>query len=172
MDDIIALLDEYGNAIYSFCLYLAKDKQDGEDLFQETFMRAIELSSKIDKHNNPKSYLLSIAVNIWKNTVQKRNRRNRIAPVIDIENENANDIADCKTDIEGDVINRMVNETLLQIINTLDDKYRVPIILFYSENMKISEISSVLHKPEGTIKRLLHDAKKKIKAVMEGMGYE
>ena len=172
LDVILSLFDEYGESIYSFCLYLAKNKHDGEDLFQDTFIRAMEISSKIDIHNNPKSYLMSVAINLWNNTVQKKARRWRIAPTIDIKSEEANLFVDSKIDVETYTVNKIMNDTLLAIVNKLDDKYRIPIILFYSENMKISEISSMLNKPEGTVKRLLHEAKTKIKKEMEGMGYE
>lgn len=172
MDDIAVLLDEHGDAIYNFCLYLTKNKYDGEDLFQQTFMRAMEISSRIDKQNNPKSYIMSIAINIWKNTNQKKARRNRIAQMVDIGNDDATLFVDRNVDIEKTTIDRIVMDTLLDIVNKLDDNHRIPILLFYMEDMKISEISSMLSKPEGTIKRRLHEAKKKIKNEMEAMGYE
>lgn len=172
LDEITDLISEHGNAVYNFCMYLAKNKHDGEDLFQETVARAIELASKIDRQNNPKSYLMSIAVNIWKDTVQKRARRQRITQVIDTGSAEASEFADPNINVESGVINEMMNNTLLSIINKLDDKYRIPIILFYSEDLKISEIASLLKKPEGTVKRRLHEAKSKIKKEMEEMGYE
>lgn len=146
MNDINALFDAYGKAVYSFCLYLAKNKQDGEDLFQETMIRAMELITKIDNNNNPKSYLLSIAVNLWKNTVQKRARRKRIAPTINIEKHEELLADNC--DVEAAAIAKETNTVLAKIISALDDKYRIPIILHYSEDMKITEIAAVVHKPE------------------------
>lgn len=40
------------------------------------------------------------------------------------------------------------------------------------EEMKISQIAKVIGKPEGTVKRRIHEAKEKIKKEMEAMGYE
>jgi len=172
LDVITVLLNEHGDAIYSFCIYLAKNKHDGEDLFQQTFIKAMEISSRIDKNNNPKSYLMSIAVNIWRNTIQKQARRSRITQMIDTGGDEAGLFVDNGVDIELNLINKTMNQALHKIIDKLDDKYRIPVILFYAEDMKISEISSLLHKPEGTIKRRMHEAKKKIKQEMEKMGYE
>lgn len=172
MDGITDLISEHGNALYNFCMYLAKNRHDGEDLFQETVVRAIDLASKIDKQNNPKSYLMSIAVNIWKDTVQKRARRQRIIQTVDTGSVEALEFADPITNVENGVINKMMSSTLLDIINKLDDKYRIPIILFYSEEMKIADIALLLRKPEGTVKRRLHEAKSRIKKEMEEMGYE
>lgn len=172
MDEIKDLLDDVGDDIYNFCRYLAKNKEDSEDLFQETIVKAIELSSKIDKEKNPKSFIISIAVNVWKNTVRKKNRRSIITRIINIDDENINYIVDETTNVENDVINSLTNSSLIESINNLDDKYRIPIILFYLENMKLMEIANVLGKPEGSIKRQLHKGREKLKKEMEVLGYE
>lgn len=168
MNKIELLIDEYGSSIYNFCLYLAKNKQDGEDLFQETFLRAIEIESRIDKNKNAKSYLISIAINIWRNSLQKKARRQRIAPEMSIDQM---PVPDLITDVENSVISKIANNEILEVINRLDDKYRVPVILFYSEDMKTADIARLIKKPEGTVKRRLHDARRKIKKELEEKGY-
>ena len=42
-------------------------------------MKALEMLDKIQKEGNPKSYLLSVAIRIWKKRNRKINRRNSIA---------------------------------------------------------------------------------------------
>lgn len=171
-DEIMSLFNEYGDAIYNFCMYLAKNRHDGEDLFQQTFMRAIEISYRIDKHNNPKSYLMSIAVNVWRNTFQKRNRRARISQTMEMGSGEAENLKDHGADVEASVISKIMSDALLEIVNRLDDKYRIPVIMAYMEDMKISEIAAAISKPEGTVKRRIHEAKKKMRKEMEAMGYE
>ncbi len=172
MEEIKDLLDEFGDDIYNFCRYLAKNKEDSEDLFQETILKTIELSSKIDKNKNPKSFIISISINLWKNAVRKKNRRNIITRITHITEENSNYIVDETTNVENSVIKSLTNISLIDSINDLDDKYRIPIILFYLESMKISEIAKVLDKPEGTIKRQLHQGREKLKKELEAIGYE
>lgn len=46
---------------------------------QDTFLKALEMLDKIQKEGNPKSYLLSIAIRIWKKRNRKINRTNSIA---------------------------------------------------------------------------------------------
>lgn len=53
-------------------------------------------------------------------------------------------------------------------INSLPEQYKDMIIDFYYKKLKISEISFVRGIPEGTVKRRLHDAKKKMRNRMEG----
>ena len=61
----------YGTDIYSFCVYLTGNRPEAEELYQDTFLKTLELLDKIQKDGNPKSYLLSVAIRIWKN----RNRK-------------------------------------------------------------------------------------------------
>lgn len=62
---------EYGADIYSFCCCLTGRRQEADDLYQETFLRAVEKQKVLDAEENPKSYLLSIAVLLWKNQRRK-----------------------------------------------------------------------------------------------------
>ncbi len=62
---------KYGRDIYSFCKHLACNVQDADELYQDTFLKAVELQQKIDWQENPKSYLLSITVRLWKNRRRK-----------------------------------------------------------------------------------------------------
>lgn len=55
------------------------------------------------------------------------------------------------------------NEGFWVIIHGLDEKYRIPLELFYVEQFKIREIARMLHLPEGTVKRRLHAARERLK---------
>lgn len=70
----------YDKDIYSLCYHLTKDKQEADELYQDTFLEAVKKLEKINVKDNPKSYLLSIAIRLWKNKIRKIAWRNRIAP--------------------------------------------------------------------------------------------
>lgn len=44
-------------------------------------------------------------------------------------------------------------------VSSLKDKYRIPILLFYKEEMSVGEISEVMGIPEGTVKSRLSYAR-------------
>lgn len=72
-------IELYGKDIYAFCRQLTYSQQEAEELYQDTFLKAMELLQKIDAGQNPKSYLLSIALRLWKNHKKKYATRKRIA---------------------------------------------------------------------------------------------
>ena len=50
----------------------------------------------------------------------------------------------------------------------LPEKYRVPVYLYYFENMPIAETAKVLGLRESTVQTRLLRARKKLKKIMEG----
>ena len=78
-------IDEYGKDIFSFCKQVTGSVQEGEDLYQDTFLKAMELSERMDIENNPKSFLLSIAIRLWKNRRRKFAWKQRIAGMESLE---------------------------------------------------------------------------------------
>ena len=71
MKELESCIEAYGKDIYTFCLHLAGNKELADDLYQDTFLTALEGMERIDKEANTKSYLLSISIRIWKNTKRK-----------------------------------------------------------------------------------------------------
>ena len=71
------LADQYGSLLYSFCLRLTGHRENGEDLCQQAFLKAVELRERIDVQRSPKSFLFALAVGIWKNEKRKLWRRRK-----------------------------------------------------------------------------------------------
>ena len=57
-------------------------------------------------------------------------------------------------------------------IAALPDKYRIPVCLFYLENMPQEEIAKIMRIPVGTVKSRLNTARKQLKERMEVAGYD
>lgn len=74
-------INEYGRDIYLFCKRLTQNKNTADDLYQETFLKLWELDN-VNDTENPKSYLLGIAVNLWKNQCRKQMWRKQIADIV------------------------------------------------------------------------------------------
>lgn len=172
LEDIESLIDEYGSVIYKFCIKLAQNKDDGEDLYQQTFLKALELRKKLNKDKNPKSFLISISIKLWKNYVRKNMRRNTIAPSINIDEYDSLDIKDTKANVEDEIINKEVEDEVNLVVSELEDKFKVVTIMYYTAQMSIEEISKALKIPKGTAKSRLHKARIIIKDRLEARGYE
>ena len=59
-----------------------------------------------------------------------------------------------------------------ELVKELPDKYRIPVLLFYMEELSLEEIAGIVHAPAGTVKSRLHRAKKILKQRLEDSHYE
>lgn len=55
-------ITEYGREIYSFCVSLCGSRQEADDLYQDTFLTALEKIDRIDIAGNIRSYRLWLSV--------------------------------------------------------------------------------------------------------------
>lgn len=172
VSDIEKLIDLYGNAIYGFCRRLAINKPDTEDLYQQTFLKAIEVREKIDRDNNPKGFLISLAISIWKNNIRKKVRHHRIAPILDMKEDEWSNIPNDSISTEEDVLSNELTAQVNTIVSNLNDRFRIPVIMYYNVDMSIGEIATALKIPQGTVKSRLHKARAIIKEELEEKGYE
>lgn len=169
MKELESCIEAYGKDIYNFCLHLTKEAEQAEELYQDTFLTAVEIRGRINGSDNPKSYLLSICIRLWKNKQKKWAWRNRIAPVSTLEESCAKDVLyeDSDTVLEAEKIKIVRNA-----IQELDEKYRLVVLLYYMEELSLKQISQTLHVPIGTVKTRLYTARKLLKSELEGYFYE
>ena len=160
-------MDEYGGSIYRFCRSLTYSKEDAEDLFQETFLRALEQPEKLNASDNPQSFLFSTAFFLWKSWKRKYARRRRLAPL-----EPLDDFVESGIDLENSYLIQEENEMVRKLVEALPDKFRIPTLLYYTVEMKVSDIAKVLNLPAGTVKSRLSKARRLIGEGLEANDYE
>ena len=169
---IKALAELYSKEIYNFCKRLTYSEFDAEELFQDTFLKAVEICDRIDENDNPKSYLFSIAVSLWKNKQRKYARRNRIAPTESIDNEESfNEPVSTKTP-EDEYLKNELRKKVNECISQLDDKMRIPLILYYNSQMSVEQIAEIVKCPTGTVKSRLFKARTLLKEKLEVYGLD
>lgn len=163
-------IQEYGRDIYSFCKHLTCNVQDADELYQDIFLKAVELYWKIDGQENPKSYLLSIAVRLWKNRRRKEAWRNRIASVVSLTEEQEENLTG-GVEISPEET-YLVNEEMQIVrsaVDKLPEKLKVCVLLFYMEDLSVAQVAKTLKLPEGTVKSRLYQARKLLEKELENV---
>jgi len=155
-------IDKYGKDIFAFCCHMTGNRSEAEELYQDTFLKAMEILPKIQYDDNPKSFLLSVALRLWKNKKRKRAWRMRIAPMVAFEEA----LTEAPV-VEEVMLQKEQNEFIRSKVAELEEKYRIPIYLFYAEQLKLEEIAKILKLPVGTVKTRLHTARKMLKKELE-----
>ena len=168
--EIERCIDEFGTDVYRFCLKLCMNREDAEDLYQQTFLKALESSFTMEWEGNPRAFFFAMAHNQWKSGRRKEARRRAIAPCTNIEDERENLIPSGE-DIEADYFRREMLSEISRIIQALPDKFRIPLTLFYLFEFKVEQIGRMTGKPPGTVKSRLFKGRKMIKKGLEEAGY-
>ena len=173
-DEFEQFVSRYGSDILRFCRMTAGDREIGDELYQDTMLKLTEKMRKLDSGQNTKSYALSVSLFLWKNRRRKYTSRSKLIPIdsLDELSDDGREPSDDGASPEERLLNKSEVRTVQKMVLKLPEKYRVPIHLYYSAEMQISEIAKVLHIPEGTVKTRMRKAKKMLKEELEALGYD
>ena len=85
------LIEQYGTEVMIFCRRLTGCVPDAQDLYQQTFLKLMEMRVRIEREKNPRAFIFAVANSIWKNERRKLMRRALIAPGFSLEDEQTQD---------------------------------------------------------------------------------
>ena len=172
-DEFEYLLIKYEKDIYSICIRLTQNQCEAEELFQDTWLAAMEQMHRIDFKKNPRSYLIGKAIFLWKAKKRKFARRQRIAPLINMEDQSDETFYVSETpSLEQQAEKQEMVHTLREEVRQLKDKYRIVVELHYAMDLTASQIADILKIPRGTVESRLYKARKLLRNRMEELGYE
>jgi RNA polymerase sigma factor (sigma-70 family) len=137
---ILSLYQQYAESTSSFIIGYGGSRQDGEDVFQETVVSFIDTikKGKYRSEASIKTFLVSIAKNIWFNELKKRERSGHREKQFESgRDQNENDISHTMSDHEK-------RQQLRELVYKLGEPCRKILMLFYYENLSMKEIVDYL----------------------------
>ena len=169
------LVQRSGTDILRFCRITTGNREDGDELYQDTMLTLLEKLDRLDEGQNVKGYAISVAMRLWKGRKRKLARRLRLVPQesLDALTEQGchHGIAGSGSPEEG-LLRQAQVQLVRDLVGQLPEQYRLPIQLYYSAELTVCGIAQVLKLPENTVKSRLHRARKIIRTQLEEMGYE
>lgn len=170
--DVAMLIDRYGADVYRFCRRLTDAPADADDLYQQTFLRLMEMTVRLDREQNPRALIFSVVGGLYRNSERKRARRQNAAPSFSIDQEDPPTLPTSADDTERQVLDRLRGEALRAAIGTLKPVLRTAVLLFYAFDLPVEDIARIEHVPTGTVKSRLYKARQLLKTRMEEKGYD
>jgi RNA polymerase sigma-70 factor (ECF subfamily) len=156
--------------LYTACLYLARHKEDAEDLFQETYLRAFRFFHQFTPGTNCRAWLLTIMHNAYKNRYPQHLRAARTAEFAVAEREYERKLfADGEANRDNPaeiVLSRMVDSEITDALRTLPEEYRSTLLLVDIEELTYEEAAAVLDCPIGTVRSRLSRARRLLQAAL------
>lgn len=166
------LLMDHKDWLYGLCLRLERRRQDADDLFQDTCLKALERSGSYDGGRALRPWLARVCVNTYRDGLRRAARRFwHTQPLGEAEKDSVNALPSAAPGPAEQAVDNAFKEALARCLDALDDKYRIPLVLQYYEDVGYDEISRLLGLNPGTVKSRLNEAKKRLRRQMEAMGY-
>jgi len=135
---------DYGNKLLGTCFLMLGNREEAEDVVQETFIRVFEKIGDFKENSGLYTWIYTIALNLSRDRLRKR------ADLLVLQDEWPGD-DDVESYVEGSIDREILKNELFK----LHPMYMEVMVLFYFEELSIREISILLNEKEGTIKSRL-----------------
>ncbi|WP_186580323.1 sigma-70 family RNA polymerase sigma factor [Aquibacillus kalidii] len=162
-DILISLMEMYGDMVLRVAFTYVKERQLAEDLSQEIFLKCYKSLDTFQNGSTYKTWLYRITVNYCKDYVRSRYFRH-VFPQSLIKKESGL----VEDSVVSGILKKEENAVLFNRVLNLSVKLREVIILYYYEELSISEIANVLSVKSSTVKTRLYRARESLRKYIEG----
>ncbi|HEY1677673.1 MAG TPA: RNA polymerase sigma factor [Candidatus Sulfotelmatobacter sp.] len=160
-ETVASLVRDHSRLVYRIAYAVLRRHPDAEDATQETFLRVLRYGSKLEKVENPKTWLARIA---WRVAID-RSKKHSAAQEIPLDHPEGPEIEIASTHASADETLRGVRlgVTLEKLIAALPAKLREPLVLSTIEEMTPREIAATLGINEAAARSRIFRARQVLK---------
>ena len=138
------LLERHKERLYNYIFFIVRSREVAEDLFQETFVKAIVTlqQGRYQPDGKFSAWITRIAHNLVIDQFRQERNENYVS-----NDESEVDLLNNATLVEGTIENRMVNEQVLSdvrsLIDELPDCQREVLYMRYYQDLSFKEIADL-----------------------------
>lgn len=152
---IAQLVEMYASMIYRIAYTRMQNVTDAEDITQEVLLKYLKAGKTFRDEEHRKMWLIRVTVNTIKSSLTSAWRRHTVA--LDDVTETSYQQPDLPV--------------LKEKVEKLPERYRLPMYLYYYEELSVKEIAHVIKSTEGTVKSLLSRGRKMLRDELKEDGY-
>ena len=150
------IFDLYGNAILRLAVSYLHNKEDAEDILQETLIKFVTVRPVFENEAHRKAWLMRVSSNLAKNRIDY----NKVRDTKELNEEIAGEVQE---DLDkGDEY-----KAIWDAVMSLPVHQREAIHLFYQEGYQTSEIATILGRREATVRSDLKRARDKLRELLK-----
>lgn len=170
-DKFLALFHEHKAQVYQHTLYLLGNREDAEDITQETFIKAWEYRAKL-RPKTARSWLLKCAQNLCFNLLKRQKFQVHLTegddtdPETELEALMHTHSGQSNPSPDEIVVQQELKDSVQCAIQKLPPEMRSVIIMRELNGMSFKEIAEVLEQPEGTVKSIAFRARKRLRELL------
>ena len=164
------IVDDYQRRLYGFALRMTGNREDAEEIVQDSFVRAYRALGKMSSEQREElrlqPWLYTITLNVTRNRLRSKRPTNvaldALADPDALLRESHDGPARPETIVEQNAEVALVERALLQLPMHL----RAAATLRFIEGRSHPEIAEILHQPIGTVKSHVHRAVRILRRIL------
>jgi RNA polymerase sigma-70 factor (ECF subfamily) len=163
------LVEMYKDKIYHLGYRMLNQRQEAEDVVQETFLRVYTNLDRYDENQKFSTWIYRIATNLCIDRLRKRKPTYSIdAELTDSEGTDWHAmLASEDPSPETELILSETQQHIREAIESLPDKYKSIVVLRYLHDLSLQEISDILEMPVTTVKTRVHRGREFLRKKLE-----
>lgn len=158
--------------IYTLCLRMTGDPEDGRDLAQEAFLNAWRGLPGFKGDSSFATWVYRLAGNACLDFLRRQKRRQGVegGPSIDDEDSGWSEPADPRQDPEGETLRRELKQQVEEGLAALPEHHRQVLVMRELSGLSYQEIGQALQLDLGTVKSRIARARLALKKYLEKDG--
>ena len=149
------------DALYNYALHLTGDREEADDLVQDTFLKAYRFFDSFERGTNARAWLHRIMRNTYINEYRRIRRQPNIVEYD--EQISAYQMmpaaANRKSEVHGRSVEDIFEDEIAMAIANLPEKFKSVVVMRDVEDLPYEEIAEALDLPVGTVRSRLHRAR-------------
>ena len=156
------------NKVYSLCVRLTGDREEGADLAQEAFLRAWQALPSFQGESSFSTWVYRLATNVCIDFLRMQARRREVAPVQSIDDEELSwtEPADWEQDPHRQLERAELNRAVSQGLERLPDHHRQVLVMRELSGLSYQEIGDALALDLGTVKSRIARARLALRKIL------
>ena len=151
------LVEAHYASLYRFGLSLSRSESEASDLVQQTFLHWAAKGHQLRDPAKARSWLLTT---LHREFLRARRHATRFP------HHEMSEVADELPAIAPTMVNEMDSDAVMRALLEVDEVFRVPLSLFYLEDMPYKEIAAFLDVPAGTVMSRLARGKAQLRELL------
>src|SRR5689334_9717951 len=157
------------DSLYNFAMWLARNREEAEDLVQETYAKALKGFSSFQPGANFRAWMFRILRNAFLNS--RTGLRMAQTTPLELEADSAL-MPFTEQTPESILLRHIDDETLYCAIEKLPVRFREVLLLRDMEDMSYQEVAKGLSVPIGTVMSRLSRARRMLRDILQSRGRE
>jgi RNA polymerase sigma-70 factor (ECF subfamily) len=160
-DALAEVYATYGGTLFRYLLQLTGEPSLAEEILQDTLVGVWRSAGTFEGRSSVQTWLIGIARRQAHNTLRRRALPRADAEELDV-------LAAPDPNPEDAVLAEAEREEVAAAIRWLSPAHREVLTLAFVQELSYCEIATIVGVPEGTIKSRLSNAKRRLRALLEG----